>query len=220
MKRKSFKIGVLASGSGTNLQAIIDAVRSGKIKAGIAAVISNKAGSGALERARKYSIPAVHIDKKDYKDTEAFTMAVTGELVRRKVDLVCLAGFMCILSPCFVKKFRNRAINIHPALLPAFGGPGMYGHHVHEAVINSKAHYSGCTVHFVDEGCDTGAVILQKKVKVLPGDTPETLARRVLRQEHKLYPEAVRLFAEKKISVKGDRVSPRPSLQKRGIIPL
>ncbi|MDD5492942.1 MAG: phosphoribosylglycinamide formyltransferase [bacterium] len=200
------KIGVLVSGSGSNLQAIIDAVRRHKIKAEISIVISNKADAYALTRAGKYRIPTLYVDPKNYKDREAYTRAITAELKQRGVGLVCLAGFMCILTAYFIKNFPLQAMNIHPALLPAFGGAGMYGHHVHEAVLRSGAKYSGCTVHFVDEGCDTGPIILQQVVPVKNNDTAETLAQRVLKLEHKLYPLAIKYFAAGQLRVEGKRV--------------
>ncbi|MDD5131212.1 MAG: phosphoribosylglycinamide formyltransferase [bacterium] len=200
------KIGVLVSGGGSNLQAIIDAVRRHRIKAEISIVISNKADAYALTRAGKYRIPTLYVDPKNYKDREAYTRAITDELKNRGVGLVCLAGFMCILTSYFIKNFPLQAMNIHPALLPAFGGAGMYGHHVHEAVLRSGAKYSGCTVHFVDEGCDTGPIILQQMVPVKDGDTVDTLAKRILSVEHRLYPLAIKYFAAGKLQVVGKRV--------------
>jgi phosphoribosylglycinamide formyltransferase-1 len=206
LKANYLKVGVLVSGSGSNLQAIIDAVRRHKIKAEISIVISNRADAYALTRAGKYRIPTLYIDPKNYPDREAYTRALTDELKQRGVGLVCLAGFMSILTSYFVKNFPLQAMNVHPALLPAFGGTGMYGHHVHEAVLKSGAKYSGCTVHFVDEGCDTGPIILQQTVPVKDNDTAETLAKRILTVEHKLYPQAIKLFAEGKLNVSGKRV--------------
>ena len=206
MKTIPLKIGVLVSGGGSNLQAIIDAVRRHRIKAEISIVISNKADAYALTRAGKYRIPTLYVDPKNYKDREAYTRAITDELKNRGVGLVCLAGFMCILTSYFIKNFPLQAMNIHPALLPAFGGAGMYGHHVHEAVLRSGAKYSGCTVHFVDEGCDTGPIILQQMVPVKDGDTVDTLAKRILSVEHRLYPLAIKYFAAGKLQVVGKRV--------------
>ena len=206
MKTIPLKIGVLVSGGGSNLQAIIDAVRRKKINAEISIVISNKADAYALTRAGKYRIPTLYVDPKNYKDREAYTRAITDELKNRGIGLVCLAGFMCVLTSYFINNFPLRAMNIHPALLPAFGGAGMYGHHVHEAVLGSGAKYSGCTVHFVDEGCDTGPIILQQTVPVKDGDTAETLAKRILKVEHKLYPLAIKFFAAGKLQVVGKKV--------------
>lgn len=206
MAKEPTKIGVLVSGSGSNLQAIINAAQKGKINAEITIVISNKAEAYALTRAQKHKIPTLYIDPKNYKDKEEFTKVVTDELKTRGVELVCLAGFMCILTPYFAQNYPLKAINIHPALLPAFGGMGMYGHRVHEAVIASGVKYSGCTVHFVDEECDTGPIILQQVVKVKDSDTAETLAKRVLKYEHRLYPIAIKHFVEGELIVKEKRV--------------
>ncbi|MFH1783500.1 MAG: phosphoribosylglycinamide formyltransferase [bacterium] len=200
------KIGVLVSGGGTNLQALIDAQEQDMIQGVIVVVISNKSEAFALERAKKHNIKTVYMDSKRYLDKVEYTKALTDELKKHEVELVCLAGFMCILEPYFVQKYQNRAINIHPALLPSFGGKGLYGHHVHEAVIDSGAKFSGCSVHFVDEGCDTGPIILQKVVPVTDDDNPDTLAARVLEEEHKAYPEAVGLFCEGRLEIKGRRV--------------
>jgi len=197
---------VLVSGGGSNLQAIINAVRRQKIKAEICIVISNKADAYALTRAGKYKIPTLYIDPNNYPDRETYTRALTDELKQRGVGLVCLAGFMSILTSYFVQTFPLQAMNIHPALLPAFGGAGMYGHHVHEAVLRSGAKYSGCTVHFVDEGCDTGPIIVQQAVTVKDDDTADILAKRILAIEHKLYPLAIKYFAEGKLRVVGKRV--------------
>lgn len=206
MSKDLLKLGVLVSGGGSNLQAIIDAVRRHKIRAKISIVISSKADAYALTRAGKYQIPTMYMDPKIYPDRDAYTRAITDELKRREVELVCLAGFMSILTAYLIQSFPAKIINIHPALLPAFGGVGMYGHHVHEAVLKSGAKYSGCTVHFVDEGCDTGPIILQQAVKVRDNDTAETLAKRILKYEHKIYPLAIKYFAEGKLRVDGNRV--------------
>ena len=203
---KKIKIGVLVSGKGTNLQALIDATRTGNINGEIAIVISNKEEAFALERAKKYKIETLFLAPKKYKDKEEYSKAITEELKKRNIDLVCLAGFMYILSSNFVECFKNKAINIHPALLPSFAGKGLYGHYVHEAVINSGVKFSGCTVHFVDEGCDTGPIILQRVIPVLDNDTADSLAERVLEEEHKAYPEAVRLLCEQKLEIQGRRV--------------
>lgn len=198
---KGIKIGVLVSGGGTNLQAIIDSCESGYIPGRVVVVISNRKDAYALERAKKHNIPALFINPKDYKNLDEYSEKISEELIKKEVDLVCLAGFLLKLSPEFVRKFKNRIMNIHPALLPSFGGPGMYGHHVHEAVIKSGVKITGCTVHFVDEEYDHGPIILQKAVEVKDDDTPEKLAERVLKEEHKIYPEAIKLFAEKKLEI-------------------
>ena len=198
------KIGVLASGGGTNLQAIIDACRNKKIAAVVAMVISNKENAFALERAKKHNIMGVFIDPKKCD----FNREAIKVLEKQNVDLVCLAGFLLKLSRVFIKKYAGKILNIHPALLPKFGGEGMYGINVHKAVLESGEKTSGCTVHFVDEKYDHGKIILQKKVKVFINDTPETLQNRVLKQEHKLYPEAIGKVTEvsrREPTFKGER---------------
>lgn len=199
-------IAVLISGSGSNLQALIDAVDDQRIPhASIRCVISNKEDAKGLERARNSEIEALFCDASDFP-REEYTAKIIKILTQHHIDLVCLAGFMLILSPSFIRAFPYRVMNIHPALLPSFGGKGMYGHHVHEAVIASAEKFSGATVHFVDEGCDTGPIILQEKIPVDPCDTPLTLAKKVLALEHRLYPEAVRLFVEGKLEVIENKV--------------
>jgi len=186
-------LGVLVSGGGTNLQSIINACETGilKDKARVAIVISNKSDAYALERAKKHGIDALFVDRKTCADGVAFNERLIAALKERKVDLVCLAGYLLKLEPNFVKAFHRRILNIHPALLPKFGGKGMYGHHVHSAVVAAGEQESGATVHWVDEEYDHGAAIIQGKVPVLAGDTCETLARRVLEVEHRIYPEAI-----------------------------
>lgn len=201
---KRLRLGVLVSGRGTNLEAIADACESDQIPAQVVIVISNRPDAHALHRARRRSIPTRVIDHHDFPDRESFDRAVAKELKRNRVDLVCLAGFMRILSPYFVAQFRNRILNIHPALLPAF--KGLYGERVHEAVLSSGAKFSGCTVHFVTDDIDGGPTILQALVEVSPDDTPETLAQRVLKEEHRIYPEAIRLFAQGRLKIEGNRV--------------
>jgi phosphoribosylglycinamide formyltransferase-1 len=188
------RLGVLVSGGGTNLQAIIDACEKGILKglAEVVLVISNRADAYGLERAKKHRVDALCLERKDYADGPAYSKALADALAARGVDLVCLAGFLLKLEPNFVQAFKGRILNIHPALLPKFGGKGMYGHHVHEAVVAAKELESGATVHFVDEEYDHGMTIVQRKVPVLPGDTGETLAERVLQIEHSIYPEAIR----------------------------
>ena len=205
MKRK-LRIAVLASGNGTDLQSLIDAIKKKKIRAEIRIVISNNSDAYALERARKNKIKTLHLSHKQFATTEEFDSALVFALQGEKVDLICLAGYMKKLSPAVVRTFKNRMINIHPALLPAFGGEGMYGIHVHEAVIKSGARLSGVSVHFVDELYDHGAIIYQKAVPVKADDTPETLQKRVLRVEHQVYPYVVGLFADGKIEVTEGRV--------------
>jgi phosphoribosylglycinamide formyltransferase-1 len=201
------RIAVLASGSGSNLQALIDAWEVGSIKAKFSLVFSNVQEAKALERAEAHGIETVSITSKGYKGTrEQYDEQILNLCQDKKIDLICLAGYMRILTPVLIKPFLYRMMNIHPALLPKFGGEGMYGHHVHEAVIAAKEKESGATVHFVTEGVDAGPIILQGTVPVSVKDTAETLAEKVLKVEHQIYPEAVRLFCEGKIKVVDGRV--------------
>ena len=195
------KIGVLVSGRGSNLQAIIDAVEARKIKADIAVVISNVPGVAALDKAKKYGIKTVVIDHKEHADKSSYETQLIKALEESQVGLVCLAGYMKLLSPEFVRHFRGHIMNIHPALLPAF--PGL---HVQKKALEYGVKYSGCTVHFVDEGCDTGPIIIQAAVPVLDNDTEDTLSARILEQEHRIYPEAIRLYSEGKLKIEGRRV--------------
>jgi phosphoribosylglycinamide formyltransferase-1 len=183
---------VLVSGSGTNLQALIDASRTGDIDARIVEVISDRTGAFALERARKAGIPAEVISRKVHG--RALSDRIL-EALPQDVDIIVLAGFLSILRGRILDRFAGRILNIHPALLPDFGGAGMYGMRVHRAVLESGARESGCTVHIVDEGTDTGPIVLQRKVTVEPGDTPETLADRVRSVEHGALVDAVRMLA-------------------------
>jgi len=203
------KIGVLISGSGTNLQALIDNVEKGMINGEIAVVISDKKGAFGIERAKKHGIEAIEIDKKEFDDKNVFMKAIINELEKYQVELVVLAGFLSILSEDFIEKFRNRIINIHPSLIPSFCGKGFYGLRVHKAALDYGVKVSGATVHFVDEGADTGPIILQEAVKVEEDDTPESLAARILEVEHKLLPEAVRLYCEGKLVMEGRKVKIR-----------
>lgn len=199
---KKVRIGVLVSGRGSNLQAIIDNIENGSLPAELAVVISDQADAYALERARKHNIPAVHVSAKGYKGKrDEYDALLVNELQGKNVDLVCLAGFMRIISPTLIKAFPNRIMNIHPALLPAF--PGL---HVQKKALEHGVKFSGCTVHFVDEGMDTGPIIIQAVVPVLDNDTEETLSERILKQEHKVYSRAIQLFAEGKLKVKGRKV--------------
>ena len=205
------KIAVFASGGGSNLQSLIDAQDAGLFKGRISLAFSNVPESGALEKAEKERIEAVSIPSKGYAGSRE---DYDGEILRicqaKRIDLICLAGYMRILTPVLIKPYLYKMMNIHPGLLPKFGGEGMYGHFVHEAVIKEKEKESGATVHFVTEGVDAGPIILQGSVKVTPNDTAETLAERVLKVEHQLYPEAVRLFCEGKIKVEGERARISP----------
>ncbi len=197
------KLAVLVSGGGTNLQAIIDAIEKGTItNARIAAVISNNKGAYALERAKKAGIPAMAVSPKDYADREKFNRALLEKLQSCQTDLVVLAGCLVVIPKMLVDAYPNRIINIHPALIPSFCGTGYYGLKVHEGVLSRGVKVTGATVHFVDDGTDTGPIILQKAVEVLPGDTPEVLQRRVMEQaEWILLPRAIDLIANGKVSV-------------------
>jgi len=195
------KIGVLISGSGTNLQAIIDNVKTGFIPAQIAVVISNKASAYGLERAKNENIPSVFISKKQAGTSENFNNEIVETLKSYQVDLVVLAGYLNILSTNFIETFRNKIINVHPSLIPSFCGNGYYGLNVHQAAIDYGVKLSGATVHFVDEGTDTGPIILQKSVAVDDSDTAETLQQSVLKIEHELLPYAVKLFCESKLEM-------------------
>jgi len=197
------RIAVLVSGRGSNLQALIDAIESGilKGKAQISIVVSNIPGVTALDRAKKHGIKTAVVDGKEYRDKSAYEQQIIKVLEGEKVDLICLAGYMRLLSPEFIKHFKGRIMNIHPALLPAF--PGL---HVQKAALDHGVKFSGCTVHFVDEGCDTGPIIIQAVVPVLDDDTEESLSARILEQEHKIYPEAIRLYSEGKLKIEGRRV--------------
>ena len=208
MANEKKKVAVLVSGGGTNLQAILDAEKSGIIKSGeVSVVISSKEGAYALERAKAHNVERIVIQRKDYPDRKSYSEALAAELERREIDLVVLAGFMIILDPAFIRKFENRIINVHPALIPSFCGDGFYGLHVHEAALAKGVKVSGATVHFVNEVCDGGPIILQRAVEVEEGDTPETLQRRIReRAEWKILPEAVELFCAGKLKVEGNIV--------------
>lgn len=197
------KMAVLVSGGGTNLQAIIDAIESGKItNAELSVVISNNAGAYALKRAEKYGIEARCISPKQYESRQAFNEALLAALQSYQVDLVVLAGCLVVIPEIMVKAYPNRIINIHPALIPSFCGTGYYGLKVHEAVLARGVKVTGATVHFVDEGTDTGPIILQKAVEVKEDDTPEVLQRRVMEQaEWVIMPQAIDLIANDRIQV-------------------
>jgi len=194
-------IAVLISGSGTNLQSIIDAIAANRLNAKIELVLSNRADAFGLVRARNHNIPTEVLDHKSFLSREAYDQAVVDLLHSRGVHLVALAGFMRLLSPVFVKSFSNRIMNIHPALLPSF--PGL---HVQKKAIEHGVRFSGCTVHFVNEECDEGPIIIQAVVPVFPDDTEEQLAERILKQEHRIYPRAIQLYAEGRLHVAGRRV--------------
>lgn len=189
-ENKSFKLAILISGRGSNMQAIHRAIQTGKLDAEIAVVISNRADAVGLQYAREHGLTAEILSAQKNETRQAYDKRLKSRIDHYQVDLIVLAGFMRILSADFIQAFPYKIINIHPSLLPAF--PGL---HVHEQVLKSGARYSGCTVHFVDEGCDTGPIIDQRVVPVLPGDTPGSLADRVLEQEHQLYADCIQKIA-------------------------
>ncbi len=196
------KLGILASGRGSNLQSIMDSAAAGRINAEVAVVISDQEDAFALERARKAGIPAVYVNPRKFVARDDYEKAVLKQLKEHGVALVCLAGYMKLVGRILLEAYPNRIMNIHPALLPAF--PGLHGQ---EQAWKYGVKFSGCTVHFVDEGMDTGPVILQAVVPVYDNDTADILAARILEQEHRIYPEAIGLFAEGQLEVNGRKVS-------------
>lgn len=203
------RVAVLVSGGGTNLQAIIDAVENGAVtNTELVGVISNNKNAYALERAKRHGIWAKCISPKDFDTREAFNLALLEQLNELKADLIVLAGFLVVIPEIVIKEYRNRIINIHPSLIPAFCGTGYYGLKVHEAALARGVKVVGATVHFVDEGTDTGPIILQKAVEVEDGDTPQILQRRVMEQaEWKILPQAIHLIANDKIEVTDGKVT-------------
>ncbi|MBZ0251990.1 MAG: phosphoribosylglycinamide formyltransferase [Candidatus Methylomirabilis sp.] len=201
MSRARTRIGVLISGSGTNLQALLDRAADGTIPGEVALVLSNKEDAHGLERARKAGAPTAVVRHKDFPTREAFDARLVEALRGARVDLVCLAGFMRVLTPAFIRAFEGRILNIHPALLPAF--PGV---HAQKQAFDYGVRWTGATVHFVDEGTDTGPIVLQAAVPVLPEDDLERLSARILAEEHRIYPEAVRLFCEGRLRIEGRKV--------------
>ncbi len=195
------RIGVLVSGNGSNLQSLIDRCADGTVPGQVVCVISNIATAFGLERARRNGIPALHLDHRLFSCREAYDEALVNALREYEVELVCLAGFMRIITPLLIDAFPNAIMNIHPALLPSF--PGL---HAQRQAVEHGVKVSGCTVHFVDKGTDTGPIICQAAVPVEEGDTEDTLSARILVQEHRMYPLAVKLFAEGRLTVQGRRV--------------
>ena len=194
-------LGILVSGSGSNLQAIIDAIERKELSATIKVVISNRADAYGLERARQHGLPAVVISHKDFSSREAFEAELVNTLNVHGVTLVILAGFMRLLSPFFIRAFPQRVMNIHPALLPAFPGT-----HAQRQALERGVRVAGATVHFVDEEVDHGPIIIQAAVPVYSDDTEETLSARILAQEHRIYPQAIQLYTEGRVEVQGNRV--------------
>lgn len=214
----TIKLGVLLSGGGTTLQNLADAIGAGTLPASIACVIASNGKAFGLTRAANLNLPAYTVARRDYADAGAFSERISALLQQHDVDLVILAGFLALwtIPDVYLGPLARggtgalpRVMNIHPALLPKFGGKGMYGHHVHEAVIRAGETESGCTVHFCDNTYDTGPIILQRRCPVLPGDTPDALAARVFQQECIAYPEAIRLYAAGRLALEGGKVAIR-----------
>ena len=212
MPESRIRIGVLVSGRGSNLQAIIDAIEKRTLDAILAVVISNKAEAPALERARSYGTPAVFLDPKTTADREAYDRVILEQLRRYDVELVALAGYMKIVTSVLIEAYANRIMNIHPSLLPAF--PGLAAQ---KQALDWGVKVSGCTVHFVTEGVDAGPIIRQAALPILEEDTEETLAARILVEEHRIYPQALQLFAEKRLTVEGRRVRIRENKSPHGV---
>ena len=203
------RLAVLLSGSGTTLQNLLDRIADGRLAARVAVVLASRSDAAGLERARQAGIPAVFVARRDFPDVDRFNDALHAELEQHAFDLIVLAGF---LSPFQLRnRYAGRVMNIHPALIPAFCGKGLYGEKVHRAVLEAGVKVSGCTVHFADEQYDHGPIILQGTVPVLDDDTPQALAARVHAVENELYPQAIRLWAQGRLEVHGRRVRIRPA---------
>lgn len=203
---KETNVAVFASGGGSNFQSLIDKKEEGKLHVNFALLVGNNSNAKAFDRARNHNIPTLHIAPSHFKDENEYVEKLLGELESRNIDLIVLAGYMKMIPKAMVQKYHNRIMNIHPALLPSFGGVGMYGKRVHQAVLDYGAKVSGITVHFVDEEYDRGPIILQATAEVLDGDTADTLAERVLKVEHANYWRAVEAFAQGTIRVEGRKV--------------
>ncbi len=205
-KLKRLRLGVFASGRGSNFEAIVKNIKRGSLSADVKLLITNNQEAGALRIAKRNGIDFVIISKKDFKTRDCFVEAILSVLEAHRVDFIALAGYMKKVPAEVISRYRNRIVNIHPALLPAFGGRGMYGKHVHQAVLDMGCKVTGVTVHIVDEIYDHGPIVAQRCVAVKEGDTPETLAARVLRVEHELYSQAIQLFAEGRVEFVGGKV--------------
>ena len=203
------RLGVLISGGGRSLQNFIDLSEAGRLKARVVKVVSSRRDAGGLERARRHGIPAAVVRRRDFESTQAFSDAVTAELAAEDVQLIAMAGFLSLYR--IPDRYAGRVMNIHPALLPLFGGHGFYGDRVHRAVLECGCKVSGCTVHFADNEYDNGPIIVQKAVPVLEDDDEHTLAARVFEQEKEAYPESINLFAEGRLKIVGTRVHVLPS---------
>jgi len=205
---KPLRLAVLLSGSGTSLENLFDKIEARELPAEIVLVVGSREDAFGLERARRHSVPAISVPRKAFKTVHDFNDALHGELEKVEIDLIALLGFMCLFE---TRGFSGRTINVHPALIPSFCGKGYYGEHVHRAVLEAGVKVSGATVHFVDEQYDHGPIILQEAIPVREDDTPESLATRVQALERKLVPEAIRLFAEGRLEIDGQRVHIAPS---------
>jgi phosphoribosylglycinamide formyltransferase-1 len=202
-RKRPLRIAVLLSGNGTSLENLFEHIESGDVPGEVAAVISSKAGAFGLERARRHGVPAITIPRKAHPDLDGFNDAIHAELDKHDVELVALLGFLSLFQ--LRGRYEGRTINVHPALMPAFAGPGFYGHHVYDSVLASGVKLTGATVHFTDDEYDRGQIILQEAVPVLEDDTIETLSARVTAVERRLVPQAIRLFAEGRIEIAGNR---------------
>ncbi|MEM1125394.1 MAG: phosphoribosylglycinamide formyltransferase [Bacteroidota bacterium] len=200
------RLAVFASHSGTNVQAILDAQAGGMLPATTVLCVTNNAAAPVLDRTRRFGIPAVVLDPRSFADPAVYVETLHAELDEHRVDFIALAGYLRKIPTATVAAYRHRILNIHPSLLPAFGGQGMYGRRVHEAVLAHGVRWTGVTVHLVDDAYDSGPIVLQEPVPVRPDDTADTLAARVLAVEHHLYPQALRLFAEGRVRVEGRTV--------------
>jgi phosphoribosylglycinamide formyltransferase-1 len=201
MPQKPIKLAVLLSGSGTTLQNLLDRIATGKLNAQVSIVIGSRAGLVGIERARSAGLRTEIVERKSFGDCASFSRAVFDRVGSADVDLVCLAGWLCLLE--IPERYRGRTMNIHPSLLPSFGGKGLFGHKVHEAVLAHGCKVSGCTVHFVDDAYDTGPIILQRTCAVEETDTPTMLAHRVFEQEKIAYPQAIELFQQGRLKIEG-----------------
>jgi phosphoribosylglycinamide formyltransferase-1 len=198
-------IAVFASGRGSNFQAILDAIDSGFLPAKVVVLVSNKSDAGAMNIARAHNISTKHISQQMFTSEEALADAILEVLEEKHTEFIVLSGYLKKIPAQVIRQYRNRVVNIHPALLPSFGGEGMYGHRVHEAVMRSGEKISGATVHLVDEEYDRGPIVLQKTVDIVPNDTPDSLAEKVLKIEHEIFPLALKAFAEGRVRVEGKK---------------
>jgi phosphoribosylglycinamide formyltransferase-1 len=196
-------IAVFASGRGSNFQAILNAIDTGFLPARITVLISNKSDAGAFEIAHKHNIPAQHLSQKMFSSEEALADAMLEVLEKHNTEFIALSGYLKKIPAQVIRQYRNRIINIHPALLPSFGGAGMYGRYVHEAVIARGEKVSGASVHLVDEEYDRGPIIVQKSLNIAPDDTPDSLAAKILKIEHEIFPLALKAFAEGRVKIEG-----------------